>query len=137
MKPILLPLTLTWALALATAGCAAVPPSYDSLRGDWGGRHIGLHIGETDSAVEFDCAEGRIFPPYTIASGGRFEWSGTFTRGTGGPVRVGFEPPSIAATYSGTVRGGHMSVTIRLDDRTSLGRYELDRFAQPQLLRCL
>jgi hypothetical protein len=105
--------------------------------GTWGGPHIGMTVGELDSDVEFDCAEGTIFGPYSVAGNGSFEWPGKFKRGTGGPARVGQEPPEVGATYAGIVRGPEMTLRVKLDDGTTIGPFTLERFKDPQLTRCL
>jgi hypothetical protein len=99
-------------------------------------------VGALDALVEFDCAEGGFTAPYTVKGDGTFEWDGTFTRDTGGPVRVGQfevreEPPPMRAIYSGVIRGPIMTFSVKLEDGTTLGPYALERFREPQLTRCL
>jgi hypothetical protein len=125
-------------LALLLAGCAT--PDRDitpALMGTWGGPHIGLTVGELDSDVQFDCADGTIIGPYVVHPDGRFEWPGKFARGTGGPVREGQETPEVDATYVGVVKGPEMTLTVKLDDGTVIGPFKLERFKEGQLTRCL
>lgn len=125
-------------LAILLTGCAT--PSRDitpALQGNWGGEHIGLTIGTTDTDVQFDCAEGTIFAPYLVNMDGTFNWGGTYQRGTGGPVRVGQQPPEVPAQYVGETRGGEMTLSVRLDDGQVIGPFQLERFQDAQLLRCL
>jgi hypothetical protein len=128
---------------LALASCASVPATQRDItpafQGTWGGPHIGLRVGTLDTLVEFDCAEGGFTGPYLVNDDGRFEWDGTFTRGTGGPVRVGQEPPEVHAVYTGVFRGsgGYMKLQVKLDDGQIIGPFTLERFKDPQLTRCL
>jgi len=109
-----------------------------ALQGIWGGPHIGLTVGTLDTGVEFDCAEGTIFGPYLVEKDGSFAWAGDFTRGTGGPTRVGEgQQPPIPATYVGVVKGPEMTISVELEDHTVIGPFALERFAEPQLTRCL
>ena len=127
---------------LALAACVSVPAAprdiTSGLLGTWGGPHIGLRVGTLDTQVEFDCAEGGFTAPYLVNRDGTFEWNGTFTRGTGGPVRVGAEPRSVHAVYAGAFRGGGaMTLRIKLDDGQVIGPFTLERFKEPRLTRCL
>ena len=129
-------------LSALLAGCTSVPAAQrditPALQGTWGGSHIGLRVGTLDTLVEFDCAEGGFVAPYLVNGDGTFEWDGTFARGTGGPVRVGVEPPEVHAIYSGAIGGGgEMTLRVRLDDGQTLGPFTLERFKDPQLTRCL
>ena len=122
---------------LVLSGCATDWDATPALMGTWGGKHIELVVGTLDSAVEFDCAEGMIFGPYSVDRRGDFSWIGTYTRGTGGPERIGEVRPSVSAVYSGVLRGPEMTMRIQLDDGQTLGPFELKRFQEPQLTRCL
>ena len=122
---------------LALTGCATTHDVTPALMGVWGGDHIEMIVGSLDSAVELDCAEGTIFGPYSVDRNGNFEWAGDFTRGTGGPERIGQEPPSVAATYIGVQRGPEMTIRITLADGQSLGPFKLTRFEEARLTRCL
>lgn len=129
--------------ALSLAGCATQQRDITpALRGSWGGQHIGLTLKDSDADVEFDCAEGTIFGPYSLKADGSFAWAGEFKRGMGGPVRVDKyeiqeEPPPVRATYSGAVRGREMTLTVTLEDGTIIGPFALERFKEPTIFRCL
>ena len=128
---------------LALVSCASVPAAQRDItsefQGGWGGPHIGLQVGARDARVELDCAEGRFSAPYVVNRDGTFAWDGAFTRGTGGPVQVGAEPPEVHAVYTGVFRGGRRAMTlqIRLDDGQIVGPFTLERSKDPQLTRCL
>ena len=125
-------------LALAAAGCATPQGALRTLAGQWGGRHVGLDLGPTGGKVAYDCAAGTIDQPLVAAADGRFSAAGTHTPGHGGPDRIGDEPPSYPARYSGRLSGETM--TLRVDvaalDRR-LGPFTLTRGAPANFLRCL
>ena len=124
-------------LAVALESCATTPDATPGLMGIWGGQHVELTIATLDSAVEFDCAEGMFVGPLAVAKDGRFDWDGTYQQGTGGPARVGQEPPTLHAHYVGIRRGDDMTLSVRLDDGRVLGPFTLERFKPAQLMRCL
>lgn len=124
-------------IMLAVAGCATTPDAAPALHGTWGGDHVRLTVGEIDAGIEFDCAQGTIIGPYLVGRDGRFDWSGTFERGTGGPVRIDRPPQSVPAGYFGTVRGPEMLLNVRLADGTILGPFQLERTREARLTRCL
>lgn len=134
---------LSFLALLSLAACSSLPAAQRDItpafQGTWGGPHIGLRVGTLDTLVEFDCAEGGFTAPYLINNDGTFEWYGTFTGGTGGPVRVGEEPPAVRAIYTGLFRGsgGDMTLQVKLDDGRVIGPFTLQRFEEPQLTRCL
>ena len=137
----LVPLLL---LPLCAATCPTDPPA--SLEGTWGGEHIGIvvdpSLSSTAALVEFDCATGRIDWPFTLGADGRFDATGVYIQGHGGPVREGDPQPQDVhpARYSGTVRGEVMSLDVmRLDDPTAHApqHYTLRKGANPHVFKCL
>ena len=125
---------------LVLTGCVAGPRDLTpALQGTWGGQHIGLSVGTLDTDVQFDCAEGTFYGPYLVEQDGSFSWNGRFTKGAGGPASLdgSGRRPSTEATYTGVVRGPEMTMTVRLEDHTVIGPFALERFAEPQLTRCL
>ena len=117
------------------AGCAAIPQKPGFLSGPWGGPHVGLLLEGGIGTVEFDCAGGSI--DTNLAASGTFTAAGTYRAGQGGPVRVGQIFTSQRATYSGSVTGDQMSLSVRLEDGTTLGPFTLTRGSPGQLTRCL
>jgi hypothetical protein len=117
------------------AGCAAIPQKPVFLSGQWGGPHVDLLLEGGIGTVEFDCAGGTI--DTNLAASGTFTAAGTYRAGQGGPVRVGQIFTSQRATYSGSVAGDQMTLSIRLEDGSTLGPFSLTRGAPGQLTRCL
>jgi hypothetical protein len=117
------------------AACAAIPQKPVFLSGQWGGPHIDLLLEGGIGTVGFDCAGGTI--DTNLAASGTFSAAGTYRAGQGGPVRVGQIFTSQRATYSGSVTGDQMTLSVRLEDGSTLGPFTLTRGAQGQLTRCL
>ena len=123
------------AVAATLSGCAALPSKPVFLTGPWGGQGVGLLIEGGIAQVQFDCAAGTI--DSNLAASGTFSAPGTYRTGAAGPVRVGQIFTSQRATYSGSVAAETMTLSVRLEDGTSLGPFTLTRGAQGQINRCL
>ena len=105
--------------------------------GTWGGLHIRLDVDARSAAVDYDCATGTIAGPLTIDSRGRFNWRGTFHRERPGPVRADSPGTDRAATYSGSVKGDRMMLTLRLADTNEiLETFTLKRGAPGRVFKC-
>jgi hypothetical protein len=82
--------------------------------GIWGGKHIQFEVSDDSVNIEYDCAHGSIEGPLTFDRQGRFSWRGNYAREHGGPVRLHEEVDNQAATYSGSIKGDTMTLTVRL-----------------------
>jgi hypothetical protein len=126
------------ALALAAlAACASVPPAGVPLTGEWGGTHVGLRLSESGGLLDYDCAAGTIDGPLLPRADGTFEAQGRHTPGTGGPERVGEVRASYPTHYRGAVRGTRMTLQGEMENGVVLGPFNLERGAEPIILRCL
>ena len=104
--------------------------------GTWGGLHVNLEISDNESSLEFDCANGKISEPILLDSDGRFEVRGTYTREGPGPTREGAQNRS-NAVYSGAVKGGTMTLSIRLNGSSdSVLDLSLEHGKQGRLRKC-
>jgi hypothetical protein len=84
--------------------------------GTWGGKHIQFEVSDGAVNIEYDCAHGSIAGPLTFDGQGRFSWRGTYTAERGGPIRLGRKIEDQAATYSGSLTGDTMTLTVRLEN---------------------
>jgi hypothetical protein len=84
--------------------------------GTWGGQHIQFEISDGSVDIQYDCAHGTITGPLTVDRQGRFSWHGTYTRERGGPIRLGQKDADQAATYSGSLTGNTMNLTVRQEN---------------------
>lgn len=119
------------------AACATVPSASHPVVGEWGGTHVGLSLTPNGGTLEYDCATGTIIGPLTLHPDGTFDAEGIHTPGWGGPEIEGQVLPTYRARYSGSVRGGVMSLQGRLENGVSLGPFTLRRGSEPIIFRCL
>ena len=84
--------------------------------GVWGGQHINLEAGEKSATIEYDCASGVIDGPLVVDGNGKFSWRGTHRMERGGPIRADEKPKEHPATYTGSVNGNTMTLTLKISD---------------------
>ena len=121
---------------LALAGCTSTVP--ESLVGPWGGQHIGLIVGAAGAEIEYDCAHGRITEPLLPDSDGDFVALGEHVNEHGGPIHEDEVPDRHPARYIGRVRGSGMTLRVELTDTArTVGTFELERGANPNVFKCL
>ena len=105
--------------------------------GAWGGQHIQFQVSDGSVDIEYDCAHGAIRGPLTFDSEGRFSWHGTYTREHGGPVRLRDKVNDLPATYSGSIKGDTMTLTVRLEDSSlELQKFILTRGDVGRVWKC-
>lgn len=127
-------------LVVLVAACSVViaGPGVFIIIGDWGGEHVRMELEEAGGSLEYDCAHGTVDPGWTLTDEGEFSGTGEHFIEHGGPVREGEVIPPRPASYSGTVDGDRMDLTVTLTDSAQiLGTYELERGSDGQIVRCL
>jgi hypothetical protein len=77
----------------------------------WGGEHVHMEVSKSGATLDFDCAHGAI--TQALPQKGKFSLKGTFTPERGGPTRDD-APPTVDATYSGTIADDSMTLRIVL-----------------------
>ncbi len=103
--------------------------------GVWGGQHINIEVGEKSATIEYDCASGVIDGPLVVDGNGNFNLRGTHMMERGGPVRADENPKEHPATYTGSIKGNTMTLTLKLadfDDET----FTLEKGKQGELVKC-
>lgn len=103
--------------------------------GLWGGQHISIEVGEKSATVEYDCASGVIDGPLVVDNHGNFDLRGIHKMERGGPVRADENPKEHPATYTGSIKGDTMTLTLKLeglDDET----FTLEKGKQGELVKC-
>jgi hypothetical protein len=130
-----------YSLLLVASFCVACghtltgPTSVD--KGLWGGDHVTMTVGETNTHLEFDCAHGDI-PGALSVNNGDLAASGTFVREHGGPIRVDEQLDQRPALYSGQVSNGRMKLSIRLTDSGEVvGSFDLLQGSAGRVFKCL
>jgi hypothetical protein len=105
--------------------------------GSWGGAHVRMTVRADGADVEFDCANGTLSGPLALDSGGRFEVAGTYTRESGGPIRVGREPSAQNVRYAGRVEAATMTLAVKFADGNQTSpSFTLTRGSEGRLWKC-
>lgn len=104
--------------------------------GVWGGVHINLEVGSNSAKVEYDCAHGAIEGPLDVDADGKFELRGTFKAERGGPVRADETDEGRPATYSGTIKGNTMTLTLKVEGVDEPETFTLERGKAGRLVKC-
>ena len=130
----------TWAVLFLLMICGVVLVSSRMMdripRGEWGGTHISMNVGEQSATIEYDCAHGEIPGPLTVDGEGKFELPGTFTPERGGPVRADEAPRGQPATYSGTIKGNTMTLTLKIKGSDDAETFTLEKGKPGDLFKC-
>ena len=105
-------------------------------RGEWGGAHISMNVGDGSATIEYDCAHGSIEGPLTTDSEGKFKLRGTFTPERGGPIRADESASSRPATYSGEISGNTMKLILKIGDSDETETFELEKGKDARLMKC-
>ena len=104
-------------------------------KGVWGGQHINIEVGEKSATIEYDCASGVINGPLVVDSNGNFKLRGTHRMERGGPIRADEKPNEHPATYTGSIKGNTMTLSLKLsssDEET----FTLEKGKQGELFKC-
>jgi len=103
--------------------------------GVWGGQHISIKVGAKSATIEYDCATGSIEGPLVLDSEGRFNLRGTHTMQRGGPIRADENPKGHPATYTGSIKGNTMTLTLKVADGEE-ETFTLEKGKPGELFRC-
>lgn len=116
----------------------ALPNSQETriATGVWGGLHINLEVGADSAKVEFDCAHGAIEGPLVVDGNGNFELRGSLTPERGGPIRADEKAEARQATYSGTIKGDTMKLTLKVAGVDEVETFTLERGKPGDLFKC-
>ena len=105
--------------------------------GVWGGVHIQLQVTDQGADIEYDCAHGRIREPIKLNAEGRFRVSGTHSLDQPGPARQGVTSEARPATYSGSVNGKTMTLTVTLNATSEvIGTFTLTHGNEGIIRKC-
>jgi hypothetical protein len=119
-------------LTNVTTGESKIVPT-----GTWGGDGIRMDVTKRGAKIEFDCAYGAIDEPLMTGSDGRFRFKGVLVMERGGPVREGQEAKSLPASYTGSLSGQQMTLTVTITDTgQTIGTFTLTRGKAARLTKC-
>ena len=103
--------------------------------GLWGGQHISINVRSKSATIEYDCASGVINGPLVVDADGRFDLRGTHRPERGGPVRADDNSPGHPATYTGTIKGKTMTLTLKVGDSDE-ETFTLEKGKPGELVKC-
>src|SRR5688572_1821096 len=103
--------------------------------GVWGGLHINIEVGEKSARIEYDCANGVINGPLLLDTNGNFDLRGTHRMERGGPIRDGGDSKGQPATYTGSIKGNTMTLTLKVGDGDAES-FTLEKGRVGKLMKC-
>ena len=110
---------------------------YRLAKGDWGGPHIRLAVGDSSATIEYDCAHGQIDGPLVTDSRGRFSLKGTHSPEHPGPIRDNEQSAGQSASYTGWTDGKKMTLTVTLAGRKeTIGTFNLTLGGGGRVFKC-
>jgi len=104
-------------------------------RGLWGGQHISMQVGAKSATIEYDCATGVIDGPLFVDAIGDFELRGTHRPERGGPIRADDSSKGQPATYTGSIQGKKMTLTLKVGDLEP-ETFTLEKGKEGELVKC-
>ena len=103
--------------------------------GVWGGQHINIEVGEKSARIEYDCASGVINGPLIVDSSGNFNLRGTHRIERGGPIRADDDSKGHPATYTGSIKGNTMTLTLKVGEGEA-ETFTLEKGKEGELVKC-
>ncbi|HET9787615.1 MAG TPA: hypothetical protein VFP47_10800 [Pyrinomonadaceae bacterium] len=103
--------------------------------GVWGGQHINIEVGEKSARIEYDCANGVIEGPLFVDGNGNFKLRGSHKVERGGPIRAGDDTKGHPATYTGSIKGNTMTLTLKVGDGEA-ETFTLEKGKEGELVKC-
>jgi hypothetical protein len=103
--------------------------------GLWGGPHISMKVGTKSATIEYDCATGVIDGPLVIDADGNFKLRGTHRTEHGGPIRADESSEGQPATYTGSIKGNEMTLTLKFGDAEP-ETFTLEKGKEGELFKC-
>ena len=103
--------------------------------GVWGGQHINIEVGEKSARIEYDCASGVINGPLSVDANGTFKLRGTHRVERGGPIRADDDTKGQPATYTGTIKGNTMTLTLKVGEAEA-ETFTLEKGKEGELVKC-
>ncbi len=125
-------------IATACHESTTVPASGRQLiAGTWGGVNAGVIVDDSLAHVHIGCTFGNFKVPLETAPDGRFAVDGEYLL-RAYPVQMG---PTLPARFSGTLRGGTLTITVVVTDTVNsrvetLGPVSVRFGREPQLGAC-
>ena len=122
-------------IVLAVCAVARTQKMNRIATGVWGGQHISINVGAKSASIEYDCAKGVIDGPLVVDADGHFNLRGTHTMERGGPIRADENPKGQPASYTGSIKGNTMTLTLKLADE-DVETFTLEKGKPGELFKC-
>ena len=122
-------------MLLTISAAAKIQKMRHISTGLWGGQHISMKVGAKSATIEYDCANGVIDGPLTVDADGRFSLRGTHRMERGGPIRADESSKGLPATYTGSIDGNTMTLTLKFDD-SEAETFTLEKGKEGELFKC-
>lgn len=122
-------------LLFAVSVSATIQKMQHIPSGLWGGQHVSMHVRAKSATIEYDCASGVIDGPLVIDANGNFNLRGTHRMERGGPIRADEKPSEHPATYTGTIKGNTMTLTLKIGDSDE-ETFTLEKGKPGELVKC-
>ena len=122
-------------LMLLMISAAGIQKMRHISTGVWGGQHISMKVGAKSATIEYDCARGAIDGPLVVDADGHFNLRGTHRAEHGGPVRADETSNGQPATYTGTIKGNTMTLTLKVGD-SEPETFTLEKGHEGELFKC-
>jgi hypothetical protein len=122
-------------LLLAVSVSAKIQKMQRIPSGEWGGQHISINVRAKSATIEYDCASGVINGPLVIDADGHFNLRGTHRPERGGPIRADDNSAGHPATYTGTIKGNTMTLTLKVGDSDE-ETFTLEKGKPGELVKC-
>ena len=106
-------------------------------KGNWGGEHINVTVNDDAASIEYDCAHGTIKGPLATDGNGNFKLEGTHSVERGGPTRRDDSTSGRPAIYTGSIKGGVMTLTVRFaEGDETIGTFTLTHGKAGKIFKC-
>ena len=122
-------------LLLVVSASAKIQKMQRIPSGEWGGQHISINVRAKSATIEYDCASGVIDGPLVLDADGHFNLHGTHRPERGGPVRADDNRAGQPATYTGTIKGNTMTLTLKVGDSDE-ETFTLEKGKPGELVKC-
>ena len=122
-------------MLLMISAAAGIQKMRNISTGLWGGQHISMKVGAKSATIEYDCANGVIDGPLVVDDDGHFNLRGTHRMEHGGPTRADESSKGQPATYTGTINGNTMTLTLKFDDADA-ETFTLEKGKEGELFKC-
>lgn len=122
-------------MLLTISAAAGIQKMRHISTGVWGGQHISMKVGAKSATIEYDCATGVIDGPLVVDADGHFNLRGTHRAERGGPVRADETSNGQPATYTGTIEGNTMTLTLKVGD-SEQETFTLEKGHAGELFKC-